>query len=142
MAFKKKTIFKPAKHAKASGPHKQVLKILQSAYSGYSILEEQSIDADVKGRVVRLPVDLVIKELMVAIEVQGEQHYAFNSHFHRAMEDFRLQQVRDRAKASAIVGCGWTYLAIPSKEIASITPTTLIKRITTAMRKSTKQQNK
>jgi hypothetical protein len=129
----RKSIFRPAKNANASGPHKAVLKLLQAAFSGYSILEEQRIEANVMGKPQQLPVDLVIKEFRVAIEVQGEQHFTFNPHFHRSMADFEQQQRRDRAKAEAIVEAGWAYIAVRHDEIEKLTPTVLANRITQAI---------
>lgn len=138
MAIGKKNIFgTPPKRSTASKLHMGVLSLLRDAYPGFTILEEKSIDANVSGRVQKLPVDLLLKELRVAIEVQGEQHFHWVTRFHKTPAEFDAQKRRDAAKAEAIVESGWTYLAIRFDEIATMTPTNLVELITKAIEDST-----
>ena len=48
----------------------------------------------------RLELDFYIKELGIAIEVQGIQHYAYTPMFHESYEDFLRQKARDEFKRS------------------------------------------
>ena len=69
----KKTIFAKSSRSNASKLHLGVLTLLKAAYPGFTVLEEQQIDANVMGRPTKLPIDLVLRELRVAIEVQGQR---------------------------------------------------------------------
>jgi hypothetical protein len=129
-----KSIFKPPKHAKASAPHRAVLELLQAIYPGFAVLENQTIEASDKGRKCKLEVDLVLKELKVAIEVNGEQHYKFNQFFHPTIAHFHAQQSRDIAKAEAIADAGFTLVCIPDTEIKDLTTAKLANRIAKAIR--------
>jgi hypothetical protein len=46
----------------------------------------------------KLLFDFVIPELKIAIEVQGEQHYTFNTMFHKDRTSLVKQQYRDTLK--------------------------------------------
>lgn len=127
---------KPPARANASGYHKKVLKVCREAYPRYTILEEMYVTANDRGRPTKLPIDIFIKELSVAIEVQGEQHFAFNTRFHKTTDSWKSQQARDRAKEEAVLANGWSFLAIPHHDIETLTSEELTKRVLEAMKAS------
>jgi hypothetical protein len=50
----------------------------------------------------RLFFDFYVRELDLYIEVQGQQHYGFNSFFHSSCDDFKAQKYRDNLKIQYI----------------------------------------
>ena len=67
---------------------------LRNVFPFYTIIPEYYIKY--KGQ--RLFFDFFIKELNLAIEVQGEQHYSFIKHFHEDKEGFLRSKYRDSLK--------------------------------------------
>ena len=131
----KKSVFATVtKRSTASKPHRRVLQLLREIYPGFTVLEEERIECRVGGRVKNLPVDMTVKDLRVAIEVQGSQHFRYIEHFHHDADGFKQQQVRDEAKAAAIREHGWHYLAIDEETIAKLTKAKLTKMISKAMK--------
>jgi hypothetical protein len=47
----------------------------------------------------RLRIDFFLPSLMIAVEVQGQQHFEFNPYFHNNMSDFIQSKKRDKEKA-------------------------------------------
>jgi very-short-patch-repair endonuclease len=136
MSFgKKKSVFGQAPVRRdASNLHRHILSLAQQIYTGFTILEEQQIECRVDGRTTSLPVDIVIKNLRVAIEIHGQQHYKYIQHFHRSESGFEAQKARDAAKERAIRECGWTYLAVKFDEVPKMTVAKLTKLISKAMK--------
>ena len=46
----------------------------------------------------RMSLDFFLPQRMIAVEVQGVQHYQMNPFFHKTKADFQKQQKRDRDK--------------------------------------------
>lgn len=78
----------------ASKPHKRARELIHSLFPFYSINEEIPL----VGVPERLFVDLYIHPLRMAVEVQGAQHYKFNSFFFASAKDFRKAKRRDEMK--------------------------------------------
>lgn len=70
----------------------KVGEILQEEFPGHHILEEFPCFGD------GLHLDFFIPRRMLAVEVQGEQHYKFNPFFHSSKADFLAQRQRDKKK--------------------------------------------
>ena len=79
---------------KSSG-HKVALSILRELYPTLIILEEITIPIRAKDWAF---LDIYIPLLKMAIEINGQQHYKFNAHFHSTNRDFLLQKLRDKQK--------------------------------------------
>jgi hypothetical protein len=63
-----------------------------------------------------LYVDFLVRSTFkIGIEVDGEQHYAFNSYFHETLEDFGRQQDRDDAKNRLCEDLGITLLRLDAR---------------------------
>lgn len=60
-----------------------------------------------------LEIDLFNKELNLAIEIQGVQHYKFSPKFHLTEQHFREQQQRDQIKAHKCRQYGIQLIEIP-----------------------------
>lgn len=61
------------------------------------------------------------EELGIAFEHHGEQHYKFNSRFHKSVKDFRLRQREDQTKRKICKRNGIVLIEIPAiPEILSI----------------------
>jgi hypothetical protein len=79
----------------ASKPHIRARELLKKLYPFASISEEVPLVGTFK---VRLVLDFYIHIQQLAIEVQGQQHYKFNSHFYQNKQAFCRAQSRDRSK--------------------------------------------
>ena len=85
--------------ANASKLHKQVFAILDEIFPLYTIEQEKHVEVyDEKEARHSLFLDFFIKELDVAIECQGKQHFEQNDHFHADSAAFKAQQHRDYIK--------------------------------------------
>jgi len=62
-----------------------------------------------------LELDGYSKELNLAFEYQGRQHYKFVDHFHKTEDIFKKSQERDRFKYKKCVELGITLILIPYK---------------------------
>lgn len=108
--------------ASASKRHKLVGEILRThpyfkSYLSYQEYPVNKVDTSFPDG--RLLIDWVVPEIKLAIEVQGEAHYApvrFGGiSQEEAVEAFRGQQRRDRAKENACSDAGWVLVQIPPK---------------------------
>lgn len=77
---------------------REVSQMLATYLGQYTIRENIRPDWLITETGGRLELDFYIEEPMVAIEVQGQQHYIFTPHFHKTYVDFEAQLLRDRAK--------------------------------------------
>ena len=64
----------------------------------------------------KLQLDGYNKELKIAFEYQGMQHYKFPNRWHRTEKDFKDQQWRDEFKRNACKNIGITLIEIPYTE--------------------------
>ncbi len=75
--------------------HKAARKILKDRFPTLQVLEEVTIKVR-RNKTLFLDFYLPLRKL--AIEVNGEQHYSFNSHFHSTTHDFIRQRKNDISK--------------------------------------------
>ena len=78
--------------------HLRARKILKEMFPGDIILEEVALPGSSTGNIKTLFIDFLIETYRIGIEVHGEQHYKFNSHFFKNKNDFLLALKRDRIK--------------------------------------------
>lgn len=67
--------------------------LVKAVFPTEIILEEFYLPYD------RLYIDFFLPRAKIAVEVMGEQHYAFSAFFHGTMENFRKAQERDNRKS-------------------------------------------
>lgn len=77
---------------KRSSYHLAAMKLIKSIYPMDNILEEVSVPGE------RLFLDIFLPVRRLVIEVNGQQHYEFNSHFYDDKLDFGAAQGRDKRK--------------------------------------------
>lgn len=82
-------------NAYSSSPHNKVREMLKKIFPTQSILEEVSIKVTPR---TTLYLDFYLPMLRRAIEVHGEQHFSYNTKFHKTRQDFLKQQRNDRMK--------------------------------------------
>lgn len=76
-----------------SAPHKRARALLAVLFPSYLGFEEVSVPG------TRLRLDFVIPGKRLVVEVQGQQHYSYNPHFHKNKAEFLRSLARDRQKA-------------------------------------------
>jgi very-short-patch-repair endonuclease len=116
-----------------SALHRRIVELIHEAFPKFNILEEHSLKVQMSGFKTTVFVDIVVKELKLAIEVQGKQHYEFNPHFHQTRATFAQAVERDQAKALTIKDASYTYMAIKFDEIKDLTVVTFLKKVTEAI---------
>jgi very-short-patch-repair endonuclease len=89
------------------------------------------------GRDSTLYVDIVVKELNLAVECHGRQHFEFVPHFHGSRDNFARARERDAAKAAGLVEAGFTFLVIRFDEEEAMEMSHLLARITQAISETT-----
>lgn len=60
--------------------------------------------------------DFFIPSRKIVVEVHGEQHYEFNSFFHKTKLDFLKQKTSDKNKRSFCEYNGFSYVEFPYNE--------------------------
>lgn len=80
----------------------------------------------------RLFFDFYIKSLGVLVEVQGEQHFKYNKHFHTTVANFYAQKRRDNLKIEYCEENDLTLVYFYDK-VDSINEELLLERIYEAM---------
>ncbi len=78
----------------ASSLHVNALKIVKEIFPHYGIQNESPI----KVRNQTLYLDILIKELNIAIETDGDQHKSFNKFFHGTIAGFLKAKQNDQMK--------------------------------------------
>lgn len=76
----------------------------------FLIYFKEKIDFEVNGEIVR-------KDAMLAIEVQGEQHYRKVKEFHKKKNDLKHQQIRDSIKVKICRSLGIPLIRLSYKKI-------------------------
>jgi hypothetical protein len=79
----------------SSKPHIRARELLRVIYPMTPFSEEVPLVGTFKERLI---LDFYLHNQRLAIEVQGEQHYKFNSHFYANKQAFCRAQARDRSK--------------------------------------------
>lgn len=77
---------------------RRVSELLSIHFGGFTIRENHRPDWLLGPDGERLELDFYIEEMGIAIEVQGEQHYAYVPHFHGEYANFERRQQLDATK--------------------------------------------
>lgn len=96
----------------ASNLHKKVFDFCKRKFPLYTILQEYTIYVDNRGVKEHLFVDILIKEISLAIECNGEQHYKPNKFFFNGMKSFKESQDRDERKKEWLKNNGYALAII------------------------------
>ena len=96
-----------------SALHKTARSILKSTFPTINILEEVGIKIDMYKNAY---LDFLIPMLSIVVEVHGQQHYKFNSLFHRNAQDFARQKKRDKDLIEWCEVNNLTYIELPYNE--------------------------
>lgn len=94
-----KYLLKPTSTTKKSKYHLMARELLKDFYKGYYIYEELKLPGSrnaAKKSVLFL--DFFIPSVRLGIEVHGEQHYKFNSFFHKTKAGWLDSKFRDAEK--------------------------------------------
>lgn len=98
---------------KVSSYHKKARELLRSLVGNINIFEEVPLLGSSHPPVI---IDFFVSDLLLLLEVQGEQHYKLNSMFHKDTLDFKKSQCRDRLKHSWAEINGFTLIELPFDE--------------------------
>lgn len=94
-----KKLSTPTVKNNASKLHSSVYEFCKRRFPLYTIIQEMPIYGDNRGIRSHLYIDIFIKELGVAIECNGEQHYRPNSFFFGGSYGFKKAQRNDKLKS-------------------------------------------
>jgi len=76
-------------------------KLLKTIFHSYRILEEVKLPGSTAShRKGVLYLDFYIPQIMLAIEVHGQQHYKYTPFFHKNKADFAIAKAKDEDKIS------------------------------------------
>ena len=101
MSIRRKTRLSiPTVKNNASSLHSSVYGFCKQRFPLYTIIQEYPIYGDNKGLSSHLFIDIFIKELGIAIECNGEQHYKANSFFFNGSYGFKKAKENDELKRS------------------------------------------
>ena len=114
------TKYSSKKRDSSSGLHKQAREIIAELFPSHSIFEEVRLPGskEVGIRSKELYADFFIPTAHVMIEVHGQQHYEYNTHYHKNKLDFLLGQKRDKTKRYWCEVNNITYIELPYNESA------------------------
>lgn len=96
----------------------KVYKLLKAEFPNYKLIKEHYVPY--QGN--RLFFDFFLPELKILIEVQGDQHYTFNSFYHKDKGDLTQQKYRDTLKTQWADDNDYKLLALNTEEILNLTP--------------------
>jgi hypothetical protein len=82
----------------ASKLHSKVFELCKQRFPLFTIFQEYTIECDDRGEQKCLFVDIFVKELSLAIECQGEQHFKPNAFFYGGSFEFKRAKDRDELK--------------------------------------------
>ena len=84
---------------KRSKFHVRARKLLKTIFHSYRILEEVKLPGSTEShRKGVLYLDFYIPQIMMAIEVHGQQHYEYTPFFHKNKADFAIAKAKDEDK--------------------------------------------
>jgi hypothetical protein len=116
----------------ASALHSEVFECLAELFPNYNIEQEKAISVkDGLGKPITLFIDIVIKELKIAIECQGKQHFEPNAFFFSEKGAFQRSKDNDSVKKKWCKDNGYFFVEISFRD--KITKTMLEKRILEAI---------
>ena len=93
-----KKLSSPTVKNNASKLHSSVYDFCRQRFPLYTIVQEMPIYGDNRGIHSHLFIDIFIKELGIAIECNGEQHYKPSSFFFGGSYGFKKAQDNDKLK--------------------------------------------
>lgn len=99
-----------------SSLHLRARQVLKKLFPKDIILEEISLPGSSKGSTGTLRLDFLIETYKIGIEVHGEQHYKFNSHFFKDKQHFLLALKRDSVKIEWCEMNGISLVELPYNE--------------------------
>ena len=120
-----------------SALHRKVVGLIREAFPNFTVYEDHPVKVRLSGRDSTLYVDIVVKELNLAVECHGRQHFEFVPHFHGSRDNFARARERDAAKAAGLVVAGFTFLVIRFDEEVAMEMSHLLARITQAISETT-----
>ena len=123
---------------KKSALHRKVVELIREAFPSFTLFEEKAVRVRLSGRDTTVFVDIIVKELNLAIECHGRQHFKFVSHFHGDRQKFADACERDAAKAESLIDAGYTFLIVRFDEEKNLTVADLLDRITKAITEAPK----
>ena len=84
---------------KRSKYHIRAREILKTIFHSYRILEEVKLTGSTPShRKGVLYLDFYIPQIMLAVEVHGQQHYKYTPFFHKNKADFAIAKAKDEDK--------------------------------------------
>jgi len=100
----------------ASSYHIEVGKILKNLFPAFTLWQEYSMETKENKDGSMYRVDWFIKELNLAIEVDGQHHYVpinYENNEEKALDDFYKRIALDSVKDKIATVNGWYILHIP-----------------------------
>ncbi len=97
----------------ASSYHIQARELIKKVWPTLQVIEEWEFKIGKKSHYL----DFYVVLLKLGVEIQGEQHYSFNTHFHKSKAEFLHQLKRDRQKAEKLEELGIRLITLPYNEI-------------------------
>jgi len=119
-----------------SALHRRVAELLRKAFPNFTVWEEHPIKVQLSGRVSTLFVDIIVKELNLAVECHGRQHFDFSPHLHGTRDAFARSVERDQSKAEQLKDAGFAFLVVRYDEQKKLTVPVLMESIENAIRSS------
>lgn len=102
---------------KCSKLHARARIVLTKEFPYDTIYEELTLPGCKSERQTRpLFADFFVSNRNIVVEVQGEQHYKFNSHFFDSKIEFFRAQARDRLKEEWCTLNGFSLVQLPFNE--------------------------
>ena len=98
---------------RCSSFHQKARELLRSLVGNINIFEEVPLLGTTHPPVI---IDFFIPDILLLIEVQGQQHYVRSTLFHEDTLDFKKGQLRDRIKQSWADVNGFTLIALKFNE--------------------------
>jgi very-short-patch-repair endonuclease len=105
-------------------------KLFKVAFPRTRYIKQKQISYN--GQILRF--DFYIPSLNLYVEVQGQQHFTFNSFFYESDLDFKKQKRRDSLKEEWCEREGASFCSITDKELNKMTAADLKKTIVSGVK--------
>ncbi len=86
--------------------HNLTYSKIKYAFPEFNIEENAHPEWLISKNLTRLELDIYIKEINTAFEIQGVQHFQFTPYFHKSISEFEEQKYRDEEKKYLCSGKG------------------------------------
>lgn len=100
----------PKINTNASKNHIAIRELIKEMFPFENVVEEFSIPS------TRLKCDFFLPSKRMVIEIHGEQHYSFNSHFFSSKKEFYQAKARDNKKIEWAEMNDFTLITLSYKE--------------------------